>query len=169
MSGGLKRHWHSGAAALAALTLAASAAAAEPEIRFGGGLDSAFKNAGVPPESVPGPAREAADPAQPPRGPAPRVVPHAGLDVGGSAASLDTLSRPTPNGVQGNYDPDRRYKAKAGLDYQATPKVQLGFDYLYSNAEHPSPVLAPAPDTDLESQERNQAARFSLRYKFGEP
>jgi hypothetical protein len=27
-------------------------------------------------------------------------------------------------------------------------------------------VLAPAPDTELDSQQREQAAKFSLRYKF---
>lgn len=98
----------------------------------------------------------------------PRLKPHVGLDLGGGGATLDALSRPAP-AAQNSSDPDRRYRAQAGIDYDVNSKIQLGLGYRYSNYERPDLVLAPAPMTELESQQREQAAKFSLRYKLGGP
>lgn len=147
----------------AAALLAARAVAADPEINFGGAdLHPAAPTDGATPDAPAMPP-----PAAPAGGPAARLHPYVGLQAGGSGASLDPLVHANPGGLPTTTDPDRHYRAQAGLDYAVTPKVDLGFDYRYSNTDHPALVLAPAPDTELESQQRDQAARFSLRYKFG--
>jgi hypothetical protein len=152
------------------VSLSGRAVAQQPEIQFGT-LDPTI---GIPNAAATG-ARHSAGSAGAEKNEAPapgtsgssRLTPHIGFDVGGSGASLDALSHPSPNGLQSNYDPDRRYRARAGIDYDVNSKIQLGLGYRYSNFEHPDLVLAPAPDSEMESQQREQAATFSLRYKFG--
>jgi hypothetical protein len=167
------RIWLPAVAAVMGASFIGAAAAQQPdfvqrpEIQFGkldparalpASADAPKNGAVAPPEG------EKVAPATVPGSP---VTPHVGLDVGGSGATLDTVARPSPGGVQNSYDPDRRYRAKAGVDYDVNNKIQLGLGYTYSNYERPDLVLAPAPDTELESQQREQAAKFSLRYKFG--
>jgi opacity protein-like surface antigen len=151
--------------------LATGAAAQQPEIRFdklnpATALPASADTLTTGAASELDAQKDAQKIVPPPAPPGPRLTPHVGLDVGGSGATLDALSRPPPGAVQ-SYDPDRHYRAQAGVDYDVNSKIQLGLGYRYSNFERPDLVLAPAPDTELESQQRDQAARFTLRYKFG--
>jgi Outer membrane protein beta-barrel domain len=145
--------------------LLASAWAGEPEINFGRiDMDrGAYGATAVP--AVPAPAAAPRLEAQPPADT--RVHPYVGLEAGGSSASLEPLARANPGALPETQDSTRHYRARAGVDYEINPKVDLGVGYRYSNADHPALVLAPAPDTELESQQRDQAAMFSLRYRFG--
>jgi len=149
-----------------AAAFAASAFAGDPEISFGR-VDFGGRGA-VPPASpssppLPGPTARDARPALKSDS---RVHPYVGLEAGGSGSTLEGVARANPNGVAAT-DPDRHVRAQAGVDYTLNPKVDLGLGYRYSNADRPALVLASAPDTELQNQQRDQAAMFSLRYHFG--
>jgi hypothetical protein len=141
--------------------------AAEPEIKFG----TVDVQKGLPPlgaydaGGAATPQQEATVP--PPDAAASPVHPYLNLDAGGSSGSLDPLVRANPAGLPNSTDPDRRYRAVGGIDYDVSRKSQIGFGYRYSNAAQPNLVLAPAPDTELVNQQRDQAALLSFRYRFG--
>jgi hypothetical protein len=143
----------------------------EPGIRFGN-LYPRPDIGGVPasaldPRMTQSLRRDVPPPPAPVTNPSP-FTPHLGFDMGGSSdATLGAVGRPA--NVQNSDDPNRHYKAQAGIDYDVSSKIQMGLGYRYSNYERPSLVLAPSPDTELERQDREQAAMFSLRYRFGAP
>jgi hypothetical protein len=151
----------------AALIVSGAAFAAEPEIKFG----TVDVQKGLPPLGAYDaggaalPQQQAAVP--PAAGPASPVHPYVSLEAGGSSASLEPLARVNPTALPNSADPDRRYRAAGGVDYDVSPKSQIGFGYRYSNAAQPNLVLAPAPDTELVNQQRDQAALLSFRYRFG--